>query len=257
MELDLTRPRDLGDILGTCFKLYGKHFGVFAAIAFSVVIPLDLITVGLIDEQLTGYHEDRAGGGAAYTVCYYLLSTPLITAGHVAAVMQIGAGKAPSIGASLSRAGRMLLPVMAAVVIAGLGTIIGFVFLVVPGVFLYVRWFVAAQSVVAEDLHPFGGLSYSWDLVSGNWWRVFGISIVIGLIAGVVSAILAIPVAVVAALVESGPLLVLGTIVFDGVVLSFAALAGTILFFDLKARKFPVLAAPAPDPRDRPEAPVA
>ena len=44
--LDLNRPRNLGDLLSATFSLYGRYFGVFAAIAFAVVVPVDLVFYG-------------------------------------------------------------------------------------------------------------------------------------------------------------------------------------------------------------------
>jgi ABC-type anion transport system duplicated permease subunit len=56
--------------------------------------------------------------------------------------------------------------------------------------------------------------------VAGRWWRIFGIAVVISL-------------------------LLAGQIVADAIALSFAALAGTLLYFDARARSSHSL--PAPD----------
>lgn len=259
--IDLTRPRDLGDILSACFGLYRHHFLVFATIALAVVVPLDVLTLGIVDGYLTDYDGEFSFGesGAAYTVVYYLIATPLITAGHVHAVMEIGAGRRPAAGASLVKASTVLVALMLAVVLTSLGTLLGMIALIVPGIYLYVRWYVTAQSIVAEGRGPIEGMGRSGELVRDNWWRVFGISIVISLIGGIFSAVLGFPIGGLAAALDSGPLLVLGTIVSDAVVLSFVALGATMVFFDLRARREPSLAPSAPPqplaPPARPEAP--
>jgi hypothetical protein len=256
--LDLTRPRDVGDIIGTSFSLYRHHFLLFATIAFTVVVPLDLLTVGVIDGQLTSYDDETllGGGDIAYWIVYYLLLVPLITAGHVSAVVDIGEGRTPAVGRSLQRAGAVLLPVMGAVVLSGLGVLIGFLALVVPGIYLAMRWYLASQTVVVEDRSPVGALRRSGELVTDYWWSTFGRVLLIGLIGGLLAGVLGLPIGLVAALAESGPLSLLGTILTDAIALSFVALASTLLYFDLRARKETVPAAqPAPPTLDRPEAP--
>ncbi len=257
MLLDLTRPRDVGDIIGTSFTLYRHHFLLFATIAFTVVVPLDLLTVGVIDGQLTGYDETLLrGGGITYTIVYYLLMTPLITAGHVSAVVDIGEGRTPAVGRSLQRAAAVLLPVMGTVVLSGLGVLIGFLALVVPGIYLSMRWYLASQTVVVEGRSPVGALRRSGELVTDYWWTTFGRVLLIGLIGGLLAYGLGIPIGVVAHLAESGPLYLLGTILTDGISLSFVALGSTLLYFDLRARKEPApISQPAMTPLDRPELP--
>lgn len=257
MLLDLTRPRDVGNILGTSFSLYRHHFLLFATIAFAVVVPLDLLTLGVIGGQLTSYDDEPLlGGRVAYMIVHYLLIVPLITAGHVSAVVDIGEGRTPAAGRSLQRAGTVLLPVMGAVVLSGLGALGGLILLVVPGVYLWIRWYLASQTVVVEGRAPSDALGRSGELVSDYWWSTFGRVLLIGLIGGLLAAVLGLPIGLVAALAESGPLSLLGTILTDGISLSFVALGSTLLYFDLRARKEPApISQPAMTPLDRPEAP--
>ncbi|WP_188883821.1 hypothetical protein [Halarchaeum grantii] len=67
---------------------------------------------------------------------------------------------------------RLLLAVIAAIV-AGIAIIIGFVFLVLPGVYLAVRLVVAA--VVLEDCGPLEALGRSLESTAGEGWTVFGV----------------------------------------------------------------------------------
>jgi len=238
--LDLSMRRDLGDILATVSSLYVRHFFTFAAIALAVVLPMDLITLGLIDGYLSSGYDDEGllgSGGIAYNVTYVLVTVPLITAGHVHAVMDAGEGKVPSARRSLGAAGGMFVKVALTVLLYSLGTFLGFIALVIPGIYLMVRWYFAAQDVVAEGSSPADALEHSGDLVKGNWWRVFGCVIVFNILAFIPALILGGLVALAASAANSGVLLVLSTAVVDAVVLSFLALSGTILYFDLRARR--------------------
>jgi hypothetical protein len=237
--LDLSQRRDLGGILSTCFRLYRAHFLVFASIALAVALPIDVLTVGLADGQLlSDYDGDYAfGGGVAYTVCQFLVTVPLITAGHVIAVRDLGAGAVPTARNSLAAAASDWLPLVVVVLVTAIGVLFGSLALLIPGIYLYTRWYVAAPAVVAEDLGPMAALRRSWALVKGQLWRVFGISIVLGLVAGACGAAFAGPVTLLASALDSGVLAVLGTVLADAVVLSYTALGSTLLYFDLRARR--------------------
>jgi hypothetical protein len=247
--VDLSVPRSLAELLGTCGNLYQRYFRVFAGIALFVVVPLDLITLGGIDGYLTsGFSgEDTTifgggTGGIAYSIVSLLVTTPLVTAAHVFAVMEAGEGKEPSVRRSLEEAGPVFIKVAATILAVLVCVLLGLIALIVPGLYLYVRFVVSAQAVVAEGLDPVAAMRRSSGLVEGSWWRVFGITIVLALIAGAVSSVVALPMVAAAEAANAGALYVLGQIVADTLGISFAALSGTLLFFDLRARK----ARPAP-----------
>jgi hypothetical protein len=264
--LDLAQPRDLSGILNETFRLYREYWRVFPLIAVAVVVPMDIITLGFIDGNLSSGYDDNDelyGGGIAYAVVSSLVTTPLIAAAHVYAVMVIGRGEQPSAGSSLSHASGVFLPVMAATALYFLAVLLGIVALIIPGIYLAIRLYFAPQAVVAEKKGPIDALRRSGELVHGMWWRVFGIAIVLALVVAILGALLGVPVTALADSTESGPLLVLGAIIADTVTLSFAALSGTILYFDLRARRDRGLGAasppapppPPPPPMERPEAP--
>ncbi len=131
--------------------------------------------------------------------------------------------------------------VLALVVIGALMFLVG----IVVAVWLGVRWFSAAYAVVIEGKGPIAGLGRSWNLVTGSWWRVFGIGLVFAIIITVVIMVIAIPVGIVGAIAGAiaageqgagilGPIAgALATIV----VTPFAYIGGTLLYFDLRVRK--------------------
>ena len=239
--IDLGERRDLSGILDTALRLYSARFGLFATIAFAVVVPIDVLIYGVAGEWLWTSPDwgDSLPVGAAVAsfLAPWLITTPLITAGHVHAVMDLGAGREPSARRALAAAAARLTPVAAVVTLAALGSVLALLLLIVPGVFLWVRWYVSAQAVVAEGLGPRRGLERSADLVRGQWWRMFGIALVISFLSGVLGAVLDVPLEITGRAVGIGPLVLLGRVLADGVSLSFAALSGTLLYFDARARR--------------------
>lgn len=60
---------------------------------------------------------------------------------------------------------------------------LGFLLLIIPGLFLLTIWFVAMPARVAEDISVFGAFSRSAALTSGRRWGVFAVLVVSVLIA--------------------------------------------------------------------------
>ncbi len=66
-------------------------------------------------------------------------------------------------------------------------------------VLLYIRLMVAPAAIVVEELGVLDGLRRSWQLTRHNWWRIFGITLAISLLIGVISQIVLIPITLVSA----------------------------------------------------------
>jgi hypothetical protein len=58
----------------------------------------------------------------------------------------------------------------------------------------YIRFVVAPAAVVVEELGVLDGLRRSWHLTRQNWWRIFGITLVVSLLVGIISQIVLIPI---------------------------------------------------------------
>ena len=63
-------------------------------------------------------------------------------------------GEEPTVGAALRRAAPRLPAAAGAVVLYSLGVALGLVALVVPGIWLGVRWYFAAQAAAVDGLGP-------------------------------------------------------------------------------------------------------
>ena len=236
--LDLQRPRDLGEILSTCLSLYAKHFLLFATLAFGVVLQIDLALYGVGAVQLwSGYdkHLPLAVEIADQPVPL-LVVLPLVSANHARAVVTLGRGTVPAIGRTLLQGLRLLPAVAWVVLLYDLGSFGGLILLIVPGIYLYVRWYVCAQAAVVEELRGRKALGRSAQLAKGSWWRVFGISIVLGVIVGVAGAGISMPLNALADRVDSGQVSLAGRVLSDAITYSFGALSATLLYFDLRSR---------------------
>jgi hypothetical protein len=117
------------------------------------------------------------------------------------------------------------------VLLAGLGVALGLV-LILPGIYLAIRWFFVPQTVVIDGERGPGALRRSGDLVQGSWWRTFGIVLLCQLPA----VLIGVPFASLAASADRQLFALIGEIVTQTVVAPFVALLATLLYYDLRAR---------------------
>ena len=203
-RLDLDRQRDWRDLLYDTGDVWLRHAPVFLVLAAVFAAP-----VGLLDLPLAGVE-----------ILGTLVLPGLVMATHAAAVLELGAGRRPSILQSLGVALRRVPLVLATQALYLLAVAAGLLALIVPGVYLAVSLYFGPLVAVAERTTPVAALRRSHALVAPQWPRVFLLVFFIGLVAPT------------AGLVGFA----VGDVVGWTITSSLAALAATLLFFDLRAR---------------------
>lgn len=232
---------NLTDILNGAFGVYRRHPGRLFLIA-AAIIPLSVIAtlVGSLfaDSWIVALVILPIALGVLYAVP---------SAALVRAVADALAGTTPdfwrSYAAAISRLGRLVLATLRLQIIV---EALAFVVVGAPLAFyLLIRWFFFAQAIMLEDARAGEALKRSGDLVTGSWWRVAGIALVIVIIS-------AAPTVFVSFVLFPGPAGGFGgvgllsppsgvsstvTSVIGALMLPFAVSAETILFIDLRARQ--------------------
>jgi hypothetical protein len=236
---DLSVPREAGDLVGQTFALYRRHAGVFMTLAAIVVFPVQLIWGGFGLGELTGGYDEHVPAGLSLldTAIGILVTTPLITAMHVTAVLDLTRGNAPEVGRSAQVALDVFPAVLGAMLIYILGVALGFVLLIVPGLYWAVRWYFVTQAVVVDGRRGPDALEGSARLVDGQWWRVVGIGLLFNLIVLPLGFAVGVGVRAAAKAADAGALELLGNALFQTLSLSFLALATTLVYFDLRLRR--------------------
>jgi hypothetical protein len=233
--LDLDAPRDVGELLATTVRLFGRHSGLFLSLALLVVAPFVILVNGVWDRGLTSSGSlDHPGAGVAIAAAAGSFVVPvLVTALHVAAVRELGAGRVPTVGEALRGAGPRLPAAVGVVLCYALIVFVGLLLLVVPGVWLAVGGYFGAQIAVMERAGPFDAVMRSVELVRGRWWHTAG-TLAAGQLAVVVVFL---PLGVVAGEVHAGVAYIVLLTVARALSLSLSALFGTLLYFSLRARR--------------------
>jgi hypothetical protein len=238
-SVDLRRPRDLGALLSDGFGTYFRNFGKFLAIAAAVVVPIQLILSGVGLGQLFS-HYDKTPSLAVLilpSVVSFLVTAPLVTAMTIYALLELGEGRPPSARRAIQSGLDVFAPLFLAVVLAGIGIAAGLALLLLPGVFLAVRWYFVPEAVVVEGLRGTAALQRSWDLVKGSGWRVFAIVLVTALAIGAATNVLQQIFVAIADSTGRSVYQLIGVIVTQTLATPATAVVGALLYFDLRARR--------------------
>ena len=225
--------------MGDSLRLLRRHFGPFIAIALAIVVPVQLVVSGIGLEELTARYRDDtdAARTAVDFVTNILLVTPLVSAGTIYALGAVAAGNRPRVGQSLLAALETFTPLFLAVCIAAIGIALGLLALIVPGIYLAVRWYLTSQAVVIDELREVAALRRSAELVQDNWFRTAGVVLLANLLALAPALLILSPLTAAAAAVDSQAIVLAGNALAQALATPFVALVSTLLYYDLRGRR--------------------
>jgi hypothetical protein len=243
------RPLRPGELLGTAFGLYRRHWRTLLAImAIAVPVAVSWPSTRALpaaggEYRVVVHHRVVATGGSWVDttivtlamlagVVAFAVVAGAVTRAAVAAVAGEDLGVRRSYGFGVGRVWPLLLVLVA----TWLLTMFGAVLLVVPGVIVGVLLAVSIPALVIEGMPAREALSRSWDLVRGQWWHAFGTILLTWLLLGLAVSLVTTAVGGfghgwLTQTVAQALSIMLAT--------PFAALVGVLLYLDLRARKEP------------------
>ncbi len=238
-QLQLEQPRDITGLFRDSLGVYFRNAGVFIALSAAVVAPVHLVVEGIGLEMITGPYDDSptVGEAAVPTLVDFLVVSPIVTAICIFALRSVAAGERIGARQAFVSGFEAFTPLFLAVAIAAVGIAIGFVLLVVPGIYLLVRWFFVPQAVVIEGARGVDALRASSAVVQGFWWRTFGLVIVANLAVALPGLVLQAPFTALADGSGDAVWALAGTIIVTSLAAPFVALYSTLLYHDLRARR--------------------
>jgi hypothetical protein len=246
--LELRRARDVGELFRDAISVFTGQAGLFVMLSAAVAIPASLIVEGLGQDKLTSAYDSSpsATDQIVPALVGVLVVSPIISAICIYALHEIATGQRPAAGQVLIAGFEAFTPLFAAVALAAAGVVVGFICLIVPGVFLLVRWYFVPQAVVIEGARGAGALARSFQLVQGRWWRTFGLVALANLAIVIPGLLLLVPFTAIAESTDRAVWEMIGSIVALSVTAPFVALYSTLLYYDLVARAQSPYAAGGP-----------
>lgn len=254
------RPLGVGEILDDIFRVYRRYFGLLFAIGLLLSVPslLTQFTTGsagslafligafgsLGSSQTLAPLQPPGPPNLALVGLSYLLLLILIpfSEGAVAqAAIDLALGKPVSVRSAFAGVARRYWALLGQTLLVGIA-IVPLVLCFPVAIWVAVRWIVGLPALLAEGIGPIKALGRSWALTHRNWWRTFGILLLIFLLQVVISSALGaigLPIAVAIPFVEP--------VVRAAVVLTVSTAAGAVtlpvvplcivlLYFDLRIR---------------------
>jgi hypothetical protein len=213
---------DVGAVIRRVFDIYVDQYSVLLP-ASAVVF----VITGLVSALLVA----AAPGLALLALLLSLIATTLFTGMVVELVSDVQDGRRDHSAGELLRAATPVLGQLILVgIVAGIGILIGFLLIIVPGLILITIWSVAAPVVVLERPGVFAALGRSRELVRGNGWQVFGVIFVLFFLVIIVSS--AIQIGADSAGTGAG---IVARVIVGILTGPISGLAAAVLYFDLRA----------------------
>jgi hypothetical protein len=198
------RPLGLGEILDgaiTTMRTYPKATLAFGAVvaAFTQLLQFFMLTKLISDAQsaLTQQEVDAFLAESfvlrvLLTITTYVANT-ILTGCIAAVVSEAILGRSATLSEAWGRVRRRFWALIGTALLSGLIIFGGFLLLVLPAFYFAVVFALAGPVLILENASPTRALRRSWDLVKGNWWRVFGIILLTYLIAGMIGFVIQVP----------------------------------------------------------------
>ncbi len=154
------------------FQVIRRNFVTLLFLSIVTGVPSAIVNWREVHFPAAGLTWAEAAALSAYTISAFVLA-----AAAVPATMLDFDGKRASIAECVSAALRNLFRLILLALLLSISIIIGFILLVVPGIFLLVALLVVVPMRVVEGEGAVGSLDRSMELTKGHRWAVFGLLI--------------------------------------------------------------------------------
>ena len=230
----------VGNVLSEAWSLYKRFLWQFFLTALVVFALLDL---------LSALAATAAGNSTGARAFWTLVALVVGVVGYfwvqgalVALVQDVRDGRADrTVGETYAAVQPRLPALLVAGILAGIGIGIGFILLVIPGLFLLTFWSMLVPVIVIEGKSAGDSFGRSWDVVRGNGWPVFGLILITFITIGIADAIIRLIFSPLPNFLDAW----LGSLVAHSLTVPFAAAALTTAYFQLTARAAETPPSPA------------
>ncbi|MCZ4694966.1 hypothetical protein DWB61_08185 [Ancylomarina euxinus] len=206
--LNLHEKREFGDVISAIFLFLKQNLGRIFKILIIYVAPFALLygissSIGsykILSSIGNGNALDPfANFNSAILLSYvFMFLSYTMVYGVILEYMKLYQAEGPQF--NLSRVGTELMKdtrkILWTSFIVGLLTVVGFIFFLIPGIFLGVCFSLVLSIRIFENISLGDALGRSFKLIKNNWWWTFLILFIVGLIAGVLQMVFGIPVTI-------------------------------------------------------------
>jgi hypothetical protein len=203
------RPMSLGEVLDRTFTIYRQNFLLFAGI---MALPSLVILLFEFAALLAGGSKlNRASpadlsagviGGAITGVLFFaavgMVLFGIAQAATIWAVSELYLGRAASVReAYLNSKSRVWTVILVTIMVAVATIVVGgffFFLLFTPGIYLACRLALSVSVAIVEKESAVTSMERSIELTKGNFWQIFLLLLLVGVLSYTVSMVLQLPV---------------------------------------------------------------
>jgi Membrane domain of glycerophosphoryl diester phosphodiesterase len=176
----------IGPVFSRAWSVYIANFLMFTLVALVISLP----------NLLSGEGQTPSGIFWNFAVfIFWMIANTVGLAVILYGAFQAMRGRAVVIGEAIRRGLSRFWPIVGLAILQWLGIAVGFLLFIVPGIMLAVRWSVALPACVVEGLGPTASMGRSAELTKGHRWKIFGVYLLIMIIAlifiGIIGALVA------------------------------------------------------------------
>ena len=114
-----------------------------------------------------------------------ILFIPAVWGGYVNSIIKMTLGQKIEIGKFFSSGFNRWSTLLFANIIYIIGIFLGLICLIIPGIYLMIRWIFVIQIIVYEGLNPSEAFTKSGEMVSNKFWEVVAIFIICTIIEAI------------------------------------------------------------------------
>jgi hypothetical protein len=199
------RPMTLGEVLDRTFTLYREHFLLFVGIAalpnlvmllfrFGALLFMRATADGAAPKFSSPGILDSIVAGAFGSAILLMILVGITQAATISAVSELFLGRETNVRDAYSNAKGHILTVIGIMILTGLATFIGLIFLIIPGIYLACRLAVSVPVSVVESDSPVSSMERSMELTKGYAGQMFLLFLLVVALTYVVAIILQFPV---------------------------------------------------------------
>jgi len=216
---------DVGGTLRQIFQTYGSQAGVLLPVAFCLYLVVAVVDA-LLTRSLVLFPLTFAIGVVVATLYQGMV---------VGLVKDVQDGRRDlSVGELIDATWPVVLPLIGAGLLSGIGIGVGMLLFLVPGLILLTIWAVIAPVIVVEHSSVIDAFGRSRELVRGNGWQVFGVIFVVFVITAIVGAVLG---AIGVAISGGVGVRIVANLIGSTITAPIGALAAATIYFGLLALK--------------------
>ncbi len=210
------------EVMGDAFATYRSYWTHFAGVGLTIFFVVAVIALILAFAGVLGLLLGQI---------VVVVGSIVLTGALVTAVDDVRDGRADlSIGETIGRVGPVFWALLGVAIVAGIAIAIGFVLLIVPGLWLATIWFVLAPVVVLERAGFGRSFGRSVALVKQSGWATFGLLVFVFVILFFAGFIVALILSPLPAFVAN----FISVLVQGAVFAPFMSIVVTLTYFKLK-----------------------